>query len=78
MKMILITLSILMLPQAAMAKSEFSCREKYTAVSCNEIADAKRSHLCVKYPERLTEVKKDKWCKKVKKKFRRNKKLSMN
>lgn len=49
---------------------DIKCRQKYTAISCQEVKESKRSGFCWK--GNLTDTKKDKICKTAKK--RKNKK----
>ena len=76
MKKVIIALSTVLLTQATFASNEFKCGKKYSAVSCSEVKNAKRTHLCLKHPKKLTEAKKVKWCKKVKKSMKKTKKVS--
>ena len=78
MSKILVVISTLLLTKVAFGSTDFKCRKKYTAISCNEVKDAQRTHLCLKYPDKLTHAKKEKWCKKTAKKASKKiNKLSM-
>jgi len=56
----------------AHAAPELKCRGKYEAVSCEGVKEAKRTHLCLKYPKKLSDKKKVKWCTSAKKKYKKS------
>lgn len=76
MKTLLMT-ALLLLATNALASKDYTCRDKKrTAISCDKVANKKRTHLCVKNMKKFNEDKKVKWCQTAKKK--KVKKLSLN